>query len=266
MSDTGPVTGKPLGHAARERRRRTVEQHIETRLAEVTAPLHAEIAELRTQTIRLREHLARVTGGVAEPFSVPQASRRTGEAYEADPRHDPKYVDAVMRGAPPDELTALEKEIATELVRHAFLTQNAGRPATAGEMDLGDIWRSRPAQMRAAMAARQGEMVALGRAMVPDNTARQGRECENSHQVDDPEATSCEVCGGRVLDRSESFVRPLTVDPLAQLGGIPAGPPPEPVPVPPPPAAGPECAHAAARPGDKLLPSVWCPAAARGRA
>ena len=178
---------------------------IMTTTRDSIAALTAEVRALREEVGWLRSQVGTRTGTEPGPVVQPQTTRPLAEPYSQDPRHDPAYVEAAMRGDLPAMRTALA---AAKQRISAEITAPRGRqPASVAELDLLDARQSGRASHQQRRAQAQ-DMLSLahvdsrGGAMERHPGGTQvtvrhaaGRTCQFGHPAESDGQKFCSVCG-----------------------------------------------------------------------
>lgn len=125
---------------------------IMTTTRDSIAALTAEVRALREEVGWLRSQVGTRMGTEPGPVVQPQTTRPLAEPYSQDPRHDPAYVEAAMRGDLPAMRTALAA--AKQRISAEITTPRGRQPASVAELDLLDARQSGGAshQQRRAQA------------------------------------------------------------------------------------------------------------------
>jgi hypothetical protein len=165
--------------------------------------LRGELQSVRNEIGALRSQLSRLTGSETGPVqAMPQITTPGPEPYLEDPRHDPVFVDAIMRG---DDAAA---KVALRAARDRISDQisaRGGRPAAVSEFELADLRRRGDGHEQRQALARSGldltDLDARGGVVQRDSATQvtvsypQTATCPSGHPAD-PGHHYCPTCGG----------------------------------------------------------------------
>lgn len=187
--------------------RSTTAGTTDTSLATVVSDLAAEVQALRHEVGQLRQAVLTRTGADPQPLVQKQFTRPGAEPYSDDPRHDPAYVEAVMRGDEAGMKTAY-KAAAGRI--SAELTERGGQPPGPAEYDLADRRRAESHQRRREQAEARSHLDLAGLPIEPGGVMTrdpqtgqvhishpQQRTCSAGHPAE-PGYKFCPTCGGPV--------------------------------------------------------------------